>query len=43
MSKTKVKRIPKRGHYDFETIAAVLDEDFICQVALKKALALKGK
>lgn len=33
MSKIKVKRIPKRGHYDFETIAAILDEDFICQVA----------
>jgi len=31
--KTKVKRIPKRGHYDFETIAQILDEDFICQVA----------
>lgn len=33
MSKTKVKRIPKRGHYDFETIAAILDEEFVCQVA----------
>lgn len=31
--KTKVKRIPKRGHYDFETIAQILDAAFICQVA----------
>lgn len=31
--KTKVKRIPKRGHYDFETIAQILDAAFVCQVA----------
>lgn len=31
--KTKVKRIPKRGHYDFETITSVLDDDFVCQIA----------
>jgi nitroimidazol reductase NimA-like FMN-containing flavoprotein (pyridoxamine 5'-phosphate oxidase superfamily) len=31
--KTKVRRIPKRGHYDFETIAQILDADFLCQVA----------
>ncbi len=30
--KTKVKRVPKRGHYDAETIYKVLDNDFICQV-----------
>lgn len=31
--KTKVKRAPKRGHYDAETIYKILDNDFICQVA----------
>jgi len=30
--KTKVKRAPKRGHYDAETIYKILDNDFICQV-----------
>lgn len=30
--RTTVKRIPKRGHYDRETIDAVLDEGFICHV-----------
>tara|TARA_R110002073_G_scaffold72537_1_gene177646 strand:- start:675219 stop:675869 length:651 start_codon:yes stop_codon:yes gene_type:complete len=30
--KTKVKRAPKRGHYDSETIYKILDADFICQV-----------
>ncbi len=30
--KTKLKRAPKRGHYDQETIYKILDDDFICQV-----------
>jgi nitroimidazol reductase NimA-like FMN-containing flavoprotein (pyridoxamine 5'-phosphate oxidase superfamily) len=30
--KTRVRRIPKRGHYDRETIDAILDEGFICHV-----------
>lgn len=30
--KTRVRRIPKRGYYDFETIARILDEEFVCQV-----------
>lgn len=30
--RTTVKRIPKRGHYDRETIDAILDEGFICHV-----------
>lgn len=30
--KTKVKRIPKRGFYDKETIYRILDNDFICQI-----------
>ncbi len=30
--KTKVKRIPKRGFYDEETIFRILDSDFVCQV-----------
>lgn len=31
--KTKVKRAPKRGFYDRETIYKILDTHFICQVA----------
>ena len=31
-NKTKVKRAPKRGHYNAETIHTILDKDFICQV-----------
>ena len=31
--KTKVKRAPKRGFYDCETIYNILDNSFICQVA----------
>lgn len=30
--RTIVKRIPKRGHYDRETINAILDEAIICHV-----------
>jgi len=30
--KTQVRRVPKRGHYDFDTIAAILDEGLVCQV-----------
>ncbi|MBT8384440.1 MAG: pyridoxamine 5'-phosphate oxidase family protein [Bacteroidia bacterium] len=30
--KTKVKRAPKRGHYDTKTIYNILDNDFICQI-----------
>ncbi|MGB7203367.1 MAG: pyridoxamine 5'-phosphate oxidase family protein [Pyrinomonadaceae bacterium] len=30
--KTRVRRIPKRGDYDRETINAILDEAFICHV-----------
>ena len=30
--KTKVRRIPKRGFYDKETIYRILDNDFICQI-----------
>lgn len=31
-AKTSVKRLPKRGNYDRETINAILDEAFICHV-----------
>ena len=31
--KTKVKRAPKRGFYDRETIYKILDNHFICQIA----------
>jgi nitroimidazol reductase NimA-like FMN-containing flavoprotein (pyridoxamine 5'-phosphate oxidase superfamily) len=30
--RTKIKRLPKRGHYDRETINKILDEAFICHV-----------
>ena len=30
--KTRVKRSPKRGHYDFETVANILDEGLVCHV-----------
>lgn len=30
--RTRVRRLPKRGHYDRETVNAVLDEAFICHV-----------
>ena len=31
-NRTKVKRLPDRGHYDRETIHAILDEALICHV-----------
>jgi len=31
-SRTALKRYPARGHHDFETIAAILDEGFFCHV-----------
>jgi len=30
--RTKLKRIPKRGHFDRETIYKILDEAFICHI-----------
>ncbi len=30
--RTKVKRIPKRGNFDRETIYSILDEGFVCHV-----------
>jgi uncharacterized protein len=30
--RTKLKRLPKRGHFDRETVNAILDEGFICHV-----------
>lgn len=37
--RTAVKRLPKRGHYEFDTIAAILDEALICHVGF----AVKGQ
>ena len=34
--KTRVKRLPKRGHYDRETIYQILDEALICHVGFVK-------
>jgi nitroimidazol reductase NimA-like FMN-containing flavoprotein (pyridoxamine 5'-phosphate oxidase superfamily) len=31
-TKTQIKRLPKRGHYDRETIYQILDEALICHV-----------
>jgi uncharacterized protein len=31
-NRTKLKRLPKRGHFDRETVYGVLDEGFICHV-----------
>lgn len=30
--RTKLKRLPKRGHFDRETVYGILDEAFICHV-----------
>lgn len=30
--RTKLKRLPKRGHFDRETVYAIVDEGFICHV-----------
>lgn len=30
--RTQVKRLPKRGHYDAETVHKILDEAFVCHV-----------
>lgn len=30
--KTRVRRVPKRGHYDTKTVYKILDNDFVCQV-----------
>lgn len=37
--RTKLKRLPKRGHFDHETVYAILDEGFICHVGF----AVDGK
>jgi uncharacterized protein len=31
-TRTKLKRLPKRGHFDRDTINSILDEAFICHV-----------
>jgi len=31
-SRTELHRYPTRGHHDFETVAAILDEAFVCHV-----------
>jgi len=31
-AKTRVRRLPERGHYDLQTIHAILDEALICHV-----------
>jgi uncharacterized protein len=35
--RTKLKRLPKRGHFDRETVYAILDEGFICHVGFSVA------
>jgi nitroimidazol reductase NimA-like FMN-containing flavoprotein (pyridoxamine 5'-phosphate oxidase superfamily) len=29
---SRVKRLPRRGHYDFDTVAAILDTGFLCHI-----------
>lgn len=31
-SRSTLKRLPKRGHYDFESVAAILDAGFLCHI-----------
>jgi uncharacterized protein len=31
-SRTRLNRYPARGHYDWDTISAILDEGFVCHV-----------
>ncbi len=31
-TKTRVKRVPKRGHYDFKTVANILDAGLVCHI-----------
>ena len=31
-NRTKLKRLPKRGHFDCETVYGILDEGFICHI-----------
>ena len=31
-NQNRIKRLPKRGHYDSETIYKILDEALICHV-----------
>lgn len=31
-NRTKLKRLPKRGHFDHETVYGILDEGFICHI-----------
>ena len=33
--RTKLKRLPKRGHFDRETVYGILDEGFIATLALR--------
>lgn len=35
--RTKLKRLPKRGHFDRETVYSILDEGFICHVGFAVA------
>lgn len=35
--RNKVKRLPKRGHYDQETIFGILDDAFLCHVGFEIA------
>ncbi len=36
-TKTRINRLPKRGHYDHETIYQILDEALICHVGFVQA------
>lgn len=32
-ARTRIRRLPDRGHYDFDTIASIVDEAYLCTIA----------
>jgi nitroimidazol reductase NimA-like FMN-containing flavoprotein (pyridoxamine 5'-phosphate oxidase superfamily) len=38
-TRNKIKRIPKRGHYDLETVFSILDSAFVCHIGF----SIKGQ
>ena len=34
-SRTELHRVPARGHYDFKTIASILDEAYVCHLGFE--------
>lgn len=34
-ARTRIRRLPDRGHYDFATIAAIVDASYLCTIAFQ--------